>query len=92
MRLIQMAGEEDETSDFDRTTVDIITNQLDDYDRNILLAYYAVADCSPTKLAKLLGINNSSISHKIKRIIKIIKSKNATPKTAHNHPRKYLDY
>jgi hypothetical protein len=90
-RLIQMSEQPDETSAFDVKSVDIIINGLDDYDRNLLLAYYAVAECSPTKLGNLIGIDKTIVSHKINRIIKYLKNHNDVPKSHLNIPRMRCD-
>lgn len=91
-RLQEMADQPDETSEFDRITIDIIINKLCDYDRNIICAYYTIAECSPTKLARLLGSSQSVISHKVKKIHKLITELNDTPKTHYNNPRECVDY
>lgn len=90
-RLIQMSQQPDESSEFDVTTIDIIVNRLDDYDRNLLLAYYAVADCSPTKLGNLIGVDKTIVSHRIASLIKKIKKMNDTPKTPLNRTRECYD-
>lgn len=90
-RLIQMAEQPDETSAFDVTTIDIILNKLDDYDRNLLIAYYAVADCSPTKLGNALGIDRTLIHRKITKIINDIKKLNDTTKSPFNRTRVCYD-
>lgn len=91
-RLIEMAEQPDETSEFDARTVDIILNELDDYDRNIILAYYAIANTSPTILSNYLGISRQLIQRNIIRIIKQIKKLNDVPKSNFNMPRECIDY
>lgn len=86
-RLEQMAEYEDETSYFDVKTIEIILNELDDYDRNILLAFYSCANCSSTILGKLLGISSSVAGTRVKSIQKKIKKLNNVPKTIHNPTR-----
>lgn len=90
-RLLQMAEQPDETSAFDARSIDIIINKLDDYDRNLLIAYYAVADCSPTRLGDLIGIDKTMVSQKIKKIINNIKKENDIPKSNLNMPRLRCD-
>ena len=90
-RLIQMAEHEDETSDFDVATIDIILNKLDDYDRNFICAFYSIADGSPTKLGKIFGTGQSTITQRIKRLHKLIQELNDTPRTTYNYPREYND-
>jgi hypothetical protein len=86
-RLKEMAKYGDETSAFDVRTIDIILNELDDYDRNILCAYYSIAECRPFKLASYLGINSSIVCHRIKRIHTQIKKLNNVHKSNFNLPR-----
>lgn len=90
-RLMQMAEQPDETSAFDVNSIDIILNRLDDYDRNLLLAYYAVAECSPTKLGMLIGIDKTIVSHRISNLIKKITKMNDAPKSYLNMPRMCCD-
>jgi hypothetical protein len=92
IRLEQMASQPDETSEYDAETIRIILNDLCDYDRNILIAYYGVADCSPTALGKLLGVSCMVITNKIRKLKeKIIKENNVT-KSIYNLPRECIDY
>lgn len=86
-RLIQMANEPDETSQFDVATINLILKDLSAYDRNILIAYYAVANCSSTTLGKMLGVSNATIACRIKSIINKLKKNNVTIRTLHNSPR-----
>lgn len=77
------------SSTFDARTVDIILNELDDYDRNVLIAYYSIADCSYVKLSSLFGISPPVLHRKIKLILNKIKELNDTPKSPNNQPRGY---
>lgn len=91
-RLEEMAAQPDETSEFDVETIRIILNDLCDYDRNILLAYYGVANCSPTALGKLLGTSCAVINSKVKKILKKITTLNNADKSRYNLPRECIDY
>lgn len=91
-RLKEMAEQPDETSAFDARTIDIILNKLDDYDRNIICAYYSIADSSPSKMAKCLGVASSVLTNRISRIKKQIQKLNDIPKSAYNLPRECIDY
>lgn len=91
-RLIEMAAQPDETSEFDAYTVHLIMNELDDYNRNILLAYYSVAGGSPSVLARLVGATPVAITSRINRIIKILHKANNTAKSRFNMPRVCVDY
>ena len=82
----------DETSEFDANSIRIILFELDPDESNLLIAYYAVCDCSPTALGKIIGIKSSYISTKIKNILKKIQTLNDTPKSHYNLPRKCADY
>jgi len=86
-RLEEMASYPDETSEFDVETVRIILYELDDADRNIILAYYGVVDNSPTTLARLLGTTHHIIRSRVKRITTQIKKLNNANKTPYNLPR-----
>lgn len=86
-RLIEIGDNPTESSEFDARTIDIILNELDDYDRNILIAYYAIADGSSTKLSTVFNISPPIIIRKIKLIHNKIQELNDVPKTANNKPR-----
>lgn len=86
-RLIDMRNRPDETSDFDVRTVDIIMNELDDCDRNLLIAFYSIADCSTGNLAKIMHCNYNTILIRIRKLIKKIQTLNDTPRTDNNKPR-----
>lgn len=86
-RLEEMTSYPDETSEFDVETVRIILYELEDADRNIILAYYGVANCSPTTLARLLGTNPDTILSRVRRITTQIKKLNNANKTPYNLPR-----
>lgn len=91
-RLIEMAEQPDETSAFDAYSIYLIMNYLDDYERNLLLAFYSIADCSPTKLSKYIGVPATCICHRIKRLKKKLADKNDIPKSTLNRPRVCIDY
>lgn len=86
-RLVDAASRPDETSEFDRHSVDIIMNELDDYDRNLLIAYYALTDCNAKRLASILNVTDKTVAFHIKKIMNKIKTLNDTPKTPRNQPR-----
>lgn len=86
-RLIDTGSRPDETSAFDARTIDIIINELDDYDRNMILAYFSVADGSPMLLARLLKVSPPVVIRRMRQITNKIKQLNDTPKTTYNQPR-----
>ena len=71
-RLSQMV-ENDEISDREKNGIYYVLNELDTYDLNILITYYEY-DCSPTVVAKLLGVQPSVVSSRIKKILSKCKS------------------
>lgn len=75
------------SSEFDARTIDIILNELDDYDRNLIIAYYAIGECSYAKLSRAIGISQPVLFRKLNLIHEKIKEINDTPKSAHNKPR-----
>lgn len=91
-RLIQMAEQPDETSEYDVKTIYLIMNSLDDYERNLLFAFYSIAECSPTKLSRLIGVPASCICHRIERMKKKLAKTNDAPKSILNRPRVSIDY
>lgn len=91
-RLLEMAAQPDETSEYDAKSVYLIMNYLDDYERNLLLAYYSIAECSPTKLSKYIGVPMSCICHRINKIKRNLAKQNDIPKSNFNRPRISIDY
>lgn len=91
-RLIEMASHPDETSEFDAETIRLIMETLDDYERNILIAYYAVADASPTKLGRIIGVDAYIVKSRINSIKKKLIRRNNANKTRYNMPRECIDY
>lgn len=53
-------------------TAYVVLNELDDYDANIFIAYYAVAGESTSKLAKLFGVSQTVIYTRLNKIKKLI--------------------
>ena len=86
-RLTYLLENPTESSEFDAKTIDIVLNQLDDYDRNMLFAYYELADCSVTSLSRIFNISIPVIKRKIKMIHNKIKELNDVPKSTNNKPR-----
>lgn len=86
-RLIDIRERPDETSHFDVRTIDIIINELDDYDRNMLLAYYSIGEGRPSVLAKYLNITPQAVDQRMKKIHTKIRKKNDVPKTNYNSVR-----
>lgn len=83
-RLIDIRERPDETSHFDVRTIDIIINELDDYDRNMLLAYYSIGEGRPSVLAKYLNITTQAVVLRMNKIHNKIKKLNDVPKTNYN--------
>ena len=52
------------------TIIHYILNELDDYDLNLLIAYYDLADGKPTRLSKIFDVDPNNIQSRIKKIIK----------------------
>lgn len=90
-RLMIIYNDPTMSSEFDVRTIDIIFNELDDYDRNLLFAYYALADCKYSQLAKLFNVSAPVMLRKINMIQNKIKELNDTVRTPNNEPRCYLD-
>ena len=65
-------SEEPETTPQHKATIQYILNELDPYERNILLAYYAFESEGPCYVAKLLDIFPSTIVTRVKKIQKKI--------------------
>lgn len=87
--LLEIRVNPEYSSEFDAKTIDIVLNDLDDYDRNVLIAFYSIADCSYVKLSSLFGISPPVLHRKIKLILNKIKELNDTPKSPNNQPRGY---
>lgn len=86
-----MYNDRTQTSNFDMNTIHIILNVLDDYDRNLLIAYYSIAECNISKLEEVLGVSKQALSRRLKLIEEKIKELNDVPKTIYNQPRSNFD-
>lgn len=90
-RLMDIKDHPEESSDYDVRTIDIILNELIDYDRNFIIAYYTIANCNKCELARIMGTSPPVIADRLKNIVKIIHKLNDVPKTPNNQPRSYPD-
>lgn len=90
-RLTEMYTYPDETSAFDAETIRIILEELSDVDRNIVLVYFGVCDCSTAATARCFKCTYTTIRTRIQQILNKIKELNDTPKTRYNLPRECLD-
>lgn len=54
--------------------IDVILNELDSYDRNIILAYYEYGE-SPSVLGRLLGVSPVVVLSRVKTIKNTIREK-----------------
>lgn len=74
-RYRELLNTDDEVRDIDKISIQVILNELDEFDQNILIAYFAMADSSPTKLAKVFGVAPSVITNRINKIIKYVRNR-----------------
>lgn len=74
-RYRELLDTDDEVRDIDKISIQVILNELDEFDQNILIAYFAIADSSPTKLAKVFGVAPSVITNRINKIISNVRSR-----------------
>jgi DNA-directed RNA polymerase specialized sigma24 family protein len=89
--LQEMMENPDETSAFDAETIRIILEDLSDVDRNVLLVYYGVCDCSAQQTANVFNCTYSTVRNRVKAALNKIIEKNVTPKTRYNQPRECPD-
>lgn len=66
---------DDEIRDIDKLSIQVILNDLDEFDQNILIAYYAIAGESAATLARVFGVNSSVITNRINKIIKYVRNR-----------------
>lgn len=66
---------DDEVRPIDKITITVILNELDEFDQNILIAFYAIADSSPSRLAKLFGVAPSVITSRINKIQNYVRNR-----------------
>lgn len=74
-RYRELLDTDDEVRDIDKISIRVILNELDEFDQNILIAYFAIADSSPTKLAKVFGVAPSVITSRINKIVKYVRNR-----------------
>lgn len=69
IRLKEMAeSPDDECRPIDKFSIQVILNELDEFDQNIIIAFYSVADCNCTILSKTLGVYSWIIRTRINKI------------------------
>lgn len=69
VRLREMAeSPDDECRLIDKFSIQVILNELDEFDQNIIIAFYSVADCNYTILARTLGVYNGIVRTRINKI------------------------
>lgn len=74
-RYRELLNTDDEVRDIDKVSIQVILNELDEFDQNILIAYFAIAEASATKLAKVFSVNPSVITSRINKIIKYVRNR-----------------
>ena len=74
-RYRELLQSEDEIRDIDKLSIQVILNDLDEFDQNILIAYYAIAGGSAATLARVFGVNSSVITNRINKIIKYVRNR-----------------
>lgn len=67
--------EDQDLSQAETRAIEVIINELDDYDRNFIIAYFHIADQSPAALAHLFCCEPYVVKKRIDRIIKLIRKK-----------------
>lgn len=77
-RYEELLDTDDEIRDIDKISISVILNELDEFDQNILIAYFTIADSTPTKLARLFGVAPSVISSRVNKIIKYVHNRSIT--------------
>jgi hypothetical protein len=76
-RYRELLNTDDEIRPIDKITISVVLNELDEFDQNILIAFYALADSSPTKLGKVMGVAPSVITNRINKIIKYVRNRSS---------------
>lgn len=74
-RYRELLNTDDEIRPIDKITISVILNDLDEFDQNILIAYYAIAGGSAATLARVFGVNSSVITSRINKIIKYVRNR-----------------
>lgn len=74
-RYRELLNTDDEVRDIDKISIQVILNELDEFDQNILISFYSIADSSPTKLAKIFGVAPSVITSRVSKIIKYVRNR-----------------
>lgn len=76
VRLKEMAeSPDDECRDIDKLSIQVILNELDEFDQNILIAFHGLANCSPTTLGRTLGVEGGVIRSRIVKIRKYVRDR-----------------
>lgn len=70
----------------DAKTIDIVLNELDDYDRNFIIAYYTIGNCKVSTTAKIFNTTMPNISRRRDSILNKIRKLNDCIKSIDNQP------
>lgn len=89
--LIEQMNDPTITSAFDAETIRIILQDLDDAERNLILAHYGVCDGDACETSKVFNCCAATIENRIIKIRNKIILLNDTPKTIYNCPRECSD-
>ena len=74
-RYEELLKTDDEIRDIDKISISVILNELDEFDQNILIAFFTIANSSPSLLAKMFGVSPSVITSRVNKIIKNVRNK-----------------
>ena len=77
-RYEELLDTNDEIRDIDKISISVILNELDEFDQNILISYFTIANSSPSILAKMLGVSSSVITSRVNKIIKYVHNRSIT--------------
>ena len=80
------------SSEFDAETIRIILEDLDDVERNLILAFYGPCEANIGLVCKLFKTTSATFLKNFNRIIDKIKSLNHVSRTTYNCPRECADY
>lgn len=75
------------TSEFDCRTIEIVLQELDDYDKNFIIGFYIFSDGNIKQYAKLLSCTERTVSVRVNKILDKIKELNNAVRTDNNKPR-----
>lgn len=66
---------DNEVRDIDKISISVIFKDLDEYEQNVLIAFYGLCNSSPSLCGRLLGVSPQVITSQVNKIISNVRDR-----------------